>query len=408
MPVELKIPQVGESITEAQIGKWLKKPGDAVNKDDILVELETDKVTVELPAPVSGTLSKIIKAEGEKALIGELIALMEEGAGTAASGTGASAPVTSKSDAKSDPKPTRTPPKAQPAETRIMPAAARELAQTQTNPAAVVPTGPGGRMLKEDVQRAAAAAPASSESSAPSVAASTDDDRREEITAMTPIRKRIAERLVMAQQTAALLTTFNECDMSAVMALRTKYKDGFEKAHGTKLGFMSFFVKAVVEGLRAFPRVNSEIRGENVVSRNYCDIGIAVSSERGLVVPVIRNAERRSFADIEKVIVDFGTRAKANKIKLEELEGGTFTITNGGIFGSLMSTPIVNPPQSGVLGMHAIQERPIAAQGQVVIRPMMYLALTYDHRIVDGREAVSFLKRVKDVIEDPSRVLLEI
>lgn len=225
---------------------------------------------------------------------------------------------------------------------------------------------------------------------------------------MTPIRKRIAERLVMAQQTAALLTTFNECDMSAVMAMRAKYKESFEKAHGTKLGFMSFFVKAVVDGLRAFPRVNSEIRGENVVSRSYCDVGIAVSSERGLVVPIIRNAEKLSFAAIEKTIVDFGTRAKANKLKLEDLEGGTFTITNGGIFGSLMSTPIVNPPQSGVLGMHAIVERPIAVAGQVVIRPMMYLALTYDHRIVDGKEAVSFLKRVKDSIEDPSRLMLEV
>jgi 2-oxoglutarate dehydrogenase E2 component (dihydrolipoamide succinyltransferase) len=408
MPVELKIPQVGESITEAQIGKWLKKPGDPVKKDDVLVELETDKVTVELPSPVNGTLSKIIKSEGEKAKIGELIALMEESA--VAAGQGASAA------SKPEAKPTRTPPaaKAQP-EPRIMPAAARELATTGTSAAAVTPTGPGGRMLKEDVQRAAASPPsvpaAQPPAATPSLAPAPlngDEERLEEITPMTPIRKRIAERLVMAQQTAALLTTFNECDMSAVMAIRAKYKDNFEKAHGTKLGFMSFFVKAVIEGLRAFPRVNSEIRGENVVSRNYCDIGIAVSSDRGLVVPVIRSAEKRSFADIEKIILDFGTRAKANKIKLDELEGGTFTITNGGIFGSLMSTPIVNPPQSGVLGMHAIQDRPIAVAGQVVIRPMMYLALTYDHRIVDGREAVSFLKRVKDVIEDPSRLMLEV
>ena len=406
MPVELKIPQVGESITEAQIGKWLKKPGDSVKKDEVLVELETDKVNVEVSSPVNGTLSKIVLAEGAKGKIGELIALLEEGA----AGTGASAPVASppKSDPKPEPKaPTRTPPSTKaPAEPRIMPAAAREMAQSNITPAAVTPTGPGGRILKEDVKTAAAAASAPATASAPASAAG--NDRHEELTPMTPIRKRIAERLVMAQQTAALLTTFNECDMSAVMALRTKYKEPFEKAHGTKLGFMSFFVKAVIEGLRAFPRVNSEIRGENVVSRNYCDIGIAVSSERGLVVPIIRNAEKRSFADIEKVIVDFGTRAKANKLKLEDLEGGTFTITNGGIFGSLMSTPIVNPPQSGVLGMHSIVERPIAVAGQVVIRPMIYLALTYDHRIVDGREAVSFLKRVKDVIEDPSRVLLEI
>ena len=403
MPVELKIPQVGESITEAIIGKWLKKPGDAVKKDDILVELETDKVSVELPAPVSGTITKIIKNEGDKANVGELIAEMEEGA----AGTGTSAPEKSepKSESKPEAKPTRTPPKAQASETRIMPAAARELAQSGISADTVKPTGPGGRMLKEDVK---AAASANDSASATAADPTPESDRHEQVTPMTPIRKRIAERLVMAQQTAALLTTFNECDMSAVMALRTKYKESFEKAHGTKLGFMSFFVKAVVDGLHAFPRVNSEIRGENVVSRNYCDIGIAVSSERGLVVPIIRNAEKLSFAGIEKTIVDFGTRAKANKLKLEDLEGGTFTITNGGIFGSLMSTPIVNPPQSGVLGMHSIQERPVAVAGQVVIRPMMYLALTYDHRIVDGKEAVSFLKRVKDSIEDPSRLLLEV
>ncbi|MEX2212601.1 MAG: 2-oxoglutarate dehydrogenase complex dihydrolipoyllysine-residue succinyltransferase [Phycisphaeraceae bacterium] len=417
MSVELVIPQVGESITEALIGKWLKKAGDHVEKDEPIVELETDKVTVELPAPVSGTISKQLKAEGEKANIGEVIGTMEEGAGSGGGGGGVSAP------ASASAKPERTPPaKPQQAqqrqgEPRIMPAAKRELAQNNLAASDVEPTGPGGRLLKEDVQRHAAAAPqplAASHSAAPSSSAAAPPSRDgaparlEELTPMTPIRKRTAQRLVMAQQTAALLTTFNECDMSAVMALRTKYKEAFEKAHGVKLGFMSFFVKAVVEGLRAFPRVNSEIRGEDIVSRNYQDIGIAVSTERGLLVPIIRSAADLTFASIEKTIADFGARAKANKIKLDELEGGTFTITNGGIFGSLLSTPIVNPPQSGVLGMHAIQERPIAHEGQVVIRPMMYLALTYDHRIVDGREAVSFLKRVKDVIEDPSRALLEL
>ena len=414
MSVELVIPQVGESITEAMIGKWLKKAGDRVEKDEPVVELETDKVTVELPAPAAGTISKQIKAEGEKANIGEVIGLMEEGAGSNA-GEAASAPAggDGKGDSKpKDDKPTRTPPKAQQTqarqgEPRVMPAAKRELAQHNLSADEVKAAGPGGRLLKEDVQRHVESAPAAPSPAQPSYEAPAAG-RVEEVAPMSPIRKRIAQRLVQAQQTAALLTTLNECDMSAVMALRTKYKEAFEKAHGVKLGFMSFFVKAVVEGLRAFPRVNSEIRGEDIVSRNFYDIGIAVSTERGLVVPIIRSAENLSFAEIEKTIVDFGSRAKANKIRLDELEGGTFTITNGGIFGSLLSTPIVNPPQSGVLGMHAIQERPIAHEGQVVIRPMMYLALTYDHRIVDGREAVSFLKRVKDVIEDPSRALLEL
>ncbi len=417
MPVELIIPPVGESISEALIGKWLKKPGDAVRKDEAVAELETDKVTVELPAPVSGTIARFTKNEGDKARVGEVIGFMEEGA-VAGNGDGkpasaASAPAPKKAD-----------------EPRVMPAAKRELAQANLGAADVKATGPGGRVLKEDVQRQVAAntnaaagtgasspraeAPrASVPASLPAVAIpplpDTDvADRAEHLTPMTPIRKRIAERLVQAQHNAALLTTFNECDMSAVMALRNKYKEDFEKRHGVKLGFMSFFVKAVIEGLRAFPRVNSEIRGENIVTRNYHDIGIAVSTERGLIVPVIRSAERRNFADIEKIINDFGARAKANKLKLDELEGGTFTITNGGVFGSLLSTPIINPPQSGVLGMHAIQERPIAVAGQVVVRPMMYTALTYDHRIVDGREAVSFLKRVKEAIEDPARMLIEV
>ena len=408
MPVELIIPPVGESISEALIGKWLKKPGDTVRKDEAVAELETDKVTVELPAPVSGTIARFTKNEGDKARVGEVIGFMEEGA-VAGNGDGkpAAAPAAP------------APRKAE--EPRVMPAAKRELAQAGLSSADVKATGPGGRVLKEDVQRQVAAASASAPrpesprppASLPAVPIpplpDTDiADRTEQLTPMTPIRKRIAERLVQAQHNAALLTTFNECDMSAVMALRSKYKEDFEKRHGVKLGFMSFFVKAVIEGLRAFPRVNSEIRGENIVTRNYHDIGIAVSTERGLIVPVIRSAERRNFADIEKIINDFGARAKANKLKLDELEGGTFTITNGGVFGSLLSTPIINPPQSGVLGMHAIQERAVVVAGQVVARPMMYLALTYDHRIVDGREAVSFLKRVKEAIEDPARMLIEV
>ena len=396
MPVELIIPPVGESISEALIGKWLKKPGDTVRKDEAVAELETDKVTVELPAPVSGTIARFTKNEGDKARVGEVIGFMEEGA-VAGNGDGkpAAAPAAP------------APRKAE--EPRVMPAAKRELAQAGLSSADVKATGPGGRVLKEDVQRQVAAASASAPrpesprppASLPAVPIpplpDTDiADRTEQLTPMTPIRKRIAERLVQAQHNAALLTTFNECDMSAVMALRSKYKEDFEKRHGVKLGFMSFFVKAVIEGLRAFPRVNSEIRG------------IAVSTERGLIVPVIRSAERRNFADIEKIINDFGARAKANKLKLDELEGGTFTITNGGVFGSLLSTPIINPPQSGVLGMHAIQERAVVVAGQVVARPMMYLALTYDHRIVDGRDAVLFLIAIKEALEYPGKILLDL
>jgi 2-oxoglutarate dehydrogenase E2 component (dihydrolipoamide succinyltransferase) len=298
-----------------------------------------------------------------------------------------------------------------------MPAAARVLAARDLEAADVTPTGPGGRLLKEDAERAApkpAAPPAprdgraSAPAAGPAAAAPAAPDREEEVVPMTPLRRRVAQRLVEAQQTAALLTTFNEVDMSAVMALRSAHKDAFEKRHGVRLGFMSFFVRATIEALRAFPQLNAEIREQTIVFKNYYDIGVAVSTPKGLMVPVLRDAQRLSFAQMEAAIGDFGKRAQANKIAPEELQGGTFTITNGGVFGSLMSTPIVNPPQSGVLGMHAIQERPVAVAGQVVVRPMMYLALTYDHRIVDGREAVTFLKRIKEAVEEPARMLLEV
>ncbi|HEX7125714.1 MAG TPA: 2-oxoglutarate dehydrogenase complex dihydrolipoyllysine-residue succinyltransferase, partial [Thermodesulfobacteriota bacterium] len=297
--------------------------------------------------------------------------------------------------------------------TRVMPAAERVLAQQGLDARDVEPTGPGGRILKEDVERAAAeareAAPAPQRGQAlPAAPAAPAAGGEEEVVPMTLLRRRIAERLVAAQQTAALLTTFNEVDMSAVMALRQEHQEAFQKRYGIKLGFMSFFVKAAVDALKLIPAVNAEIRGDSIVYKNYYDIGVAVGGGRGLVVPVIRGADRLSFAEIEQVIADFGKRARENAIRVEELQGGTFTISNGGIYGSMLSTPIVNPPQSGILGMHAIQERPVVRDGQVVVRPMMYLALTYDHRIVDGREAVTFLRRIKDVIETPARMLLEV
>jgi 2-oxoglutarate dehydrogenase E2 component (dihydrolipoamide succinyltransferase) len=413
MPLELKVPEVGESITEVMIGTWKKREGEAVAVDESIVEIESDKATVELPAPRAGTITKVLKGSGEKARVGEVIGYMEP-ADVAA---GSSAPA-SPSPAVVDVKRTegRTdigsvqPP-------RVMPAAARVLGEAGMAATAATGTGPGGRVTKSDAI-AAAVKPAPAGAPAPRPAAvvpaktsgslAAAGSREERYVLISPIRQRIAERLVEAQQQAALLTTFNEVDMSAVMALRSKFKDVFLERHGAKLGFMSFFVRAAVEALRAVPQVNAEYREPHIVYRDYCDIGIAVGGGKGLVVPVLRNAETMSFAGIELAINDFARRAADNKLKLDELQGGTFTISNGGVYGSMMSTPIINPPQSGILGLHAIQDRPMAVNGQVVIRPMMYLALTYDHRLVDGREAVTFLKRIKDTIEDPSRLMLEV
>lgn len=422
MPIELKVPEVGESITEVQIGPWKKSEGESVSRDETVVEIESDKATVELPAPASGTLVQILKAAGEQASVGEVIGLMEEGAAASSAETAESAPVVDVRRSES-----RTvigsvqpaaasvpPPSATPSAQRVMPAAARVLGEAGVPAEGVAGSGPGGRVTKQDAisatvaqQRLSASAPAVSHS--PQVPLPSPLGSREERPVlMSPIRRRIAERLVEAQHEAALLTTFNEVDMSAVMALRSRYKDAFLKRHGVKLGFMSFFVKAAVEALREIPQVNAEFREPHIVYRDYCDIGIAVGGGKGLVVPVIRNAEALGFSEIESTIADFAVRAADNKIKLEELQGGTFTISNGGVYGSLLSTPIINPPQSGILGLHAIQERPVALEGQVVIRPMMYMALSYDHRLVDGREAVTFLKRIKETMEDPSRLLLEV
>ncbi len=403
MSIELKVPSVGESITEAEIGEWLKSVGEWAAQDEPLVVIETDKVTVELPAPVSGIVTEIKKQEGEGAEIGEIIGYMEEAAGGEAAAE-AEAPQPAAAQ------PAAAAPSAE--ETRVMPAAQRALAETGLETGDVEATGPGGRLLKEDVLRHAEkappkAAPAPSPPSAP-LPPPASGPRQEEAVKMTRLRKRVAERLVAAQQGAALLTTFNEIDMSAVMALRKQYKEAFLARHGVKLGFMSFFIKAVIEALKEVPGVNAEIREDEIVYHNYYDIGVAVGGGKGLVVPVIRNAERLSFAEVEKTIADLATRARDNKLKLDELQGGTFTLSNGGIYGSLLSTPIVNPPQSGILGMHKIEPRPVAVGGEVVVRPMMYVALTYDHRVIDGREAVTFLVRVKEGIEDPSRILLEV
>jgi 2-oxoglutarate dehydrogenase E2 component (dihydrolipoamide succinyltransferase) len=409
MSIELKVPAVGESITEVQIGEWLKAEGDWADKDQPLVEIESDKATVELSAPQAGKVTKVLKRKGESATVGEVIGYLEAGA-PASAGSAAAAPAEAKASAAA-----ATPPSHDGGEKRVMPAAARALAQRGLEAGDVEPTGPGGRLLKEDVQRHVARsaevvkAPAAARVELPATLATpARAGGEEEIVPMSPLRRRVAERLVEAQHTAALLTTFNEVDMSAVMALRQQHKESFQQKHGVKLGFMSFFVKAVIESLKQTPQINAEIRGADIVYHNYFDIGIAIGGGKGLVVPVLRGADRMSFAEIELTIEDFGRRARENKVKIEELQGGTFTISNGGIYGSLLSTPIINPPQSGILGMHAIQERPVARAGQVVIRPMMYLALTYDHRIVDGREAVLFLRHIKELVEEPSRMLLEV
>ena len=406
MAIELVVPAVGESITEVEIGAWLKSAGDYVEKDEAVVEIESDKATIEVYAPVAGTLSEILKQTGETATVGELIATMEEGAApramkekTAEAPAEREQPVAAVAAAA----PTADAPDV--GKPRVMPSARRVLAESGLNADQVEATGPGGRLLKEDVLRHTQT---SEQAPGPPVTAAGDGFRQEETVRMSPLRRTVAGQLVKAQQNAALLTTFNECDMSAVMELRNQYKENYERKFEVRLGFMSFFVKAAIEALKAFPAANAEIRGEDIIYKNYYDIGIAVSGKKGLVVPILRNAERMSFAEIELAIGDLAQRARQGKIGVDELQGGTFTITNGGIFGSLLSTPIINPPQSAILGMHAIQQRPVVRDGEVVPRPMMYVAVTYDHRIIDGREAVSFLVRIKECIEDPSRILLEI
>jgi 2-oxoglutarate dehydrogenase E2 component (dihydrolipoamide succinyltransferase) len=409
MPTEIKVPSLGESITEATISKWLKRPGDPVAADEPVAELETDKVTLEISAPAAGTLSEILAEEGANVPVGAVLGRIADGPATrTAPHPPASRAPPSPRLAPTLPSPTSAggigrgreegPGEGPTALERSGPAVRKLIEESGLDAATIAATGPGGRISKTDVLVARPSTPASQPPSA---------GEREVRVRMTRLRRRIAERLKAAQNTAAMLTTFNEIDMSEAVALREHHRDAFEKKHGVRLGFMSIFVKAAVVALKELPAVNAEIDGDDIVYKNHYDIGVAVGTEQGLVVPVVRDADRLSFAEIEKMIAEYAHKARDGKLTIEELSGGTFTISNGGIYGSLMSTPILNPPQSGILGMHKIERRPIAVGERVEIRPMMYLALSYDHRIVDGREAVTFLVRIKECVEDPSRILFE-
>ncbi|MCY3755703.1 MAG: 2-oxoglutarate dehydrogenase complex dihydrolipoyllysine-residue succinyltransferase [Alphaproteobacteria bacterium] len=401
MAIEIHVPQLGESISEATVARWMKAPGDAVEADEPLVELETDKVTVEVPAPRTGVLEEILAGEGEEVEVGAVLGRMAAGA----------------APARAVPAPKAREPAAAPADAPpLSPAARKLLADNALAPEAVAGTGKDGRITKGDVlaHLESAAAPPLAAAPAPAPAAPTapraprPDHPREERVRMSRLRRRIAERLKDAQNTAAMLTTFNEADMSGVVALRRRYRDQFETRHGVRLGFMSFFVKACIGALKEIPAVNAEIDGEDVIYKNHYDIGVAVGTAQGLVVPVLKDADAMSFAEVERSIADLGARARDGKLSMDDLTGGTFTISNGGVYGSLMSAPILNPPQSGILGMHKIEDRPVAVDGKVEIRPMMYLALSYDHRIIDGSESVTFLVRVKEAIENPERLLLDV
>jgi 2-oxoglutarate dehydrogenase E2 component (dihydrolipoamide succinyltransferase) len=414
---EIRVPTLGESVTEATIGRWFKKAGDEVKVDEPLVELETDKVTIEVPAPTAGVLSDIAAKDGETVAVGALLGEIKPGTGASpAPAKAAPSPAPKPPPAPAAPAPQASAPaKLAPAEAPLAPSVRKIAIETGIDPAAVPGSGKDGRVTKGDmlaeIERAAA-----QPTPVPQLAASVqvrapsppDDAAREERVRMTRLRQTIARRLKDAQNTAAMLTTFNEVDMTHVMALRNQYKDLFEKKYATKLGFMGFFVRACIQALKEIPAVNAEIDGTDIVYKNYYHIGVAVGTDKGLVVPVVRDCDRKSLAEIEKEIADFGRRARDGTLKLEEMQGGTFTISNGGVYGSLMSTPILNAPQSGILGMHKIQERPMVVAGKVEPRPMMYLALSYDHRVVDGREAVTFLVRVKEVLEDPARLVLDL
>ena len=401
MTIEVRVPQLPESVADATLVAWRKKPGDRVERDENLVDLETDKVVLEVPAPAAGVLTDIKLGDGTTVTSGQLLATIEPGAAAVPGPQAAAPPVAAAAAAASTPADA-----AAAAPAKLSPAARRVVAEHQVDPAAVPGSGRDGRVSKADAEtfvasRAAAAQPAQPRAPDPARAA-----RGEQRVPMTRLRARIAERMVQAQATQALLTSFNEIDLHAVNALRARYKDAFEKRHGVKLGFMSFFTKACVEALKKFPAVNASVDGNDIVYHEFFDIGVAVSTDRGLIVPVVRDADLASFAEIEKAVSNYATRARAGTITIEELTGGTFTITNGGVFGSLLSTPIVNAPQSAIRGMHKIQDRPVVVDGQIVVRPMMYVALTYDHRIIDGREAVQFLVTVKQVLEDPARLVL--
>jgi 2-oxoglutarate dehydrogenase E2 component (dihydrolipoamide succinyltransferase) len=404
MTIEIRVPQLPESVADAVLVAWRKQPGEAVSRDESLADLETDKVVLEVPAPAAGVIKEFKVQPGATVKSGDLLAIFEEGAAVVAPAKGAKS-------AKSAPVAETAAPAAPAA--KLGPAARRLVEENQVDPATVAGSGRDGRITKADVAAHVAreVAPAAASAAAPAAAAgpvTVPGARAEQRVPMTRLRMRIAERLLQAQQNAALLTTFNEIDLTAISELRARHKDRFEKEHGVKLGFMSFFVKASIEALRKYPVMNAAVDGNDIIYHEYYDIGVAVSTDRGLVVPVLRNAETLGFAQIERKINDYGVRARAGGLALEELQGGTFTITNGGVFGSMLSTPILNAPQSAILGMHKIQDRPVAVGGQVVVRPIMYLAVTYDHRIIDGREAVQFLVAIKDALEDPGRMLIGI
>jgi 2-oxoglutarate dehydrogenase E2 component (dihydrolipoamide succinyltransferase) len=416
---EIRVPTLGESVTEATIGRWFKHAGDSVAVDEPLVELETDKVTIEVPAPAAGVLSEILVKDGETVAPGALLGQIKEGAGapakTAAAPAAASPPAAKPAPPPPQPAPAAAAAKAAPADAPLAPSVRKLAAESGISASTVPGSGKDGRVTKGDMLDAIARAvqtptPVAQPAAAVQARAPSppDDAAREERVRMSRLRQTIARRLKEAQNTAAMLTTFNEVDMASVMALRAEYKDLFEKKHGVKLGFMGFFVRACVQALKDIPAVNAEIDGSDIVYKNYYHVGVAVGTEKGLVVPVVRDADRLSLGEIEKKIADFGRRARDGTLTLEEMQGGTFTISNGGVYGSLMSTPILNAPQSGILGMHKIQERPMIVEGAIKPRPMMYLALSYDHRIVDGREAVTFLVRVKELLEDPARLVLDL
>jgi 2-oxoglutarate dehydrogenase E2 component (dihydrolipoamide succinyltransferase) len=408
--MDIKVPQLGESVTEATVARWFKSVGDTVKQDEPIVELETDKVTLEVPAAAAGTLSEILAEEGAEVAVGALLGVISNGSAAAAA-KAAAKPAATKPEKAPEPEPGEA----------LSPAVRKLVEENRLDPSKIGGTGKDGRLTKGDVlaymEGGAPSEEKPEEKKAPAVEAKAPAEARapapsaergEERVRMTRLRRRIAERLKEAQNTAAMLTTFNEADMTSVMAAREKYRDRFEKKHAVKLGFMSFFAKACIVGLKEIPAVNAMIDGDEIVYRNYVDLGVAVGTDQGLVVPVLRDADKKSFADIEKEIGDLGRRARKGELTIEDLTGGSFTITNGGVYGSLLSTPILNPPQSGILGMHKIQPRPVAVGNAVEVRPMMYLALSYDHRIVDGAEAVTFLVRVKECIEDPERILLDI
>ncbi len=410
MATEIQVPQLGESVTEGTIGEWLKSVGDAVAVDEPIVSLETDKVAVEVPSPVAGVIQSLSAEVGDTVEVGAVIATVEEGATGAATGEEAGRKEEAAQEGKEERSAENTASVASDASQTLSPAVRRAVLEHGVDPSTIKGTGKDGRLTKEDVIAAAKAKgdPAPASAPAPAPAAATTGERREERVKMTRMRQTIAKRLKGAQDNAALLTTFNDCDMSAVMEARGKYKELFAKKHDIKLGFMGFFAKAACLALKDVPAANAYIDGDEIVYHDYVDISVAVSAPNGLVVPVIRDAQAKGFAQIEKDIADFGSRAREGTLTMDDMKGGTFTISNGGVFGSLMSTPIINPPQSAVLGLHRIEDRPVVVNGEIVIRPMMYLALSYDHRLIDGREAVTALKIIKEAIEDPTRMLIDL